>query len=214
LSYKHKFPSGIGVIKRCGDKKQNKMTAIEKTADIIIKHYEQHGNDAYFGESVTQLQHASQAYEAAVNEGFDADVQVAAFLHDFGHLITDAEPMGNLGVLNHEQIGADWLRKHGFSDKVCRLIAAHVNAKRYLVAVDEAYWRNLSEASRQTLAYQGGKMTAAEAARFEDDPYFLLYIRMRLWDESAKDPSVSALDLSVFRAKIIEHLTHVLDSPI
>ena len=179
---------------------------IEQTADYIISFYQAHGNDMYFGEDVSQLQHASQASEAAVNEGFDADVQVAAFLHDFGHLITDAEPMGDLGVLNHEQIGADWLRKRGFSEKVCRLIAAHVNAKRYLVAVDEAYQRNLSEASRQTLVYQGGQMSPSEVSRFEDDPYFLLYIRMRLWDEAAKNPSVSALDLSVFRAKIIQHL--------
>jgi 2-amino-1-hydroxyethylphosphonate dioxygenase (glycine-forming) len=183
------------------------MTTIEKTADHIIKLYEQYGNDAYFGEAVTQLQHACQAYEAAVNEGFDTDVQVVAFLHDFGHLIIDAEPMGNLGVLNHEQIGANWLRNRGFSDKVCRLIAAHVNAKRYLVAVDDAYRSNLSEASRQTLVYQGGQMSAAEAARFEADPYFMLYIRMRLWDEAAKDPSVFSLDLSIFKAKIIEHLT-------
>jgi 2-amino-1-hydroxyethylphosphonate dioxygenase (glycine-forming) len=49
-------------------------------------------------------------------------------------------------------------------------------------------------------------MSAAEAARFEADPYFMLYIRMRLWDEAAKDPSVSPLDLSIFKAKIIEHL--------
>ncbi len=180
---------------------------IEQTADHIVKHYQEHGTDTYFGEAVTQLQHASQVYEAAVNEGFDSDVQVAAFLHDFGHLITDAEPMGDLGVLNHEQIGADWLRKRGFSEKVCRLIAAHVNAKRYLVAVDEAYRRNLSEASRQTLVYQGGEMSASEVSRFEDDPYFLLYIRMRLWDEAAKNPSVSALNLDVFRAKIIQHLS-------
>jgi 2-amino-1-hydroxyethylphosphonate dioxygenase (glycine-forming) len=143
---------------------------------------------------------------AAEYEGFDNDVQVAAFLHDFGHFIIDAEPMGDLGTLNHEQIGADWLRKRGFSDKICRLIAAHVNAKRYLVAVDEAYRNKLSEASRQTLVYQGGQMSPAEASHFEDDPHFFLYIRMRLWDEAAKDPSVSPPDLSVFRTKIIQHL--------
>jgi 2-amino-1-hydroxyethylphosphonate dioxygenase (glycine-forming) len=183
------------------------MTPIEKTADHIIKLYEKHGNDAYFGEAVTQLQHACQAYESAVNEGFDDAVQVAAFLHDFGHLIIDAEPMGDLGVLNHEQIGADWLRQRGFSDKVCRLITAHVNAKRYLVAVDEAYWRNLSEASRETLVYQGGQMTAYEAAQFEADPYFMLYIRMRLWDEAAKDPAVSPVNLSILRNKIVQHLS-------
>jgi 2-amino-1-hydroxyethylphosphonate dioxygenase (glycine-forming) len=183
-----------------------RTTTIEQTADLIIALYQKHGDDAYFGEAVTQLQHACQAYEAAESEGFDAEVQLAAFLHDLGHLITDAEPMGNLGILNHEQIGADWLRARGFSDKICRLIAAHVNAKRYLVAVDAAYQRNLSEASRQTLAYQGGPMSPLEAAAFETDPYFTLYIRMRLWDEAAKVPSVPTFDLSVLRSKIVAHL--------
>jgi 2-amino-1-hydroxyethylphosphonate dioxygenase (glycine-forming) len=100
-----------------------KHPTIEQIVDIIINLYQLHGNDAYFGESVSQLQHAAQAFDAARREGFDDEVQIAAFLHDFGHLIMDAEPMGDLGVLNHEQIGADWLRARGFSEKTCKLIA-------------------------------------------------------------------------------------------
>jgi hypothetical protein len=52
-------------------------------------------------------------------------------------------------------------------------------------------------------------MTPAEAAHFETDPYFTLYIRMRQWDEAAKDPSVPPPDLSVFRAKIVQYLTEI-----
>ncbi len=182
-------------------------TQIEQKADEIIALYKQHGNDAYYGEPVTQLQHACQAATWAHTEGYADEIQLAAFLHDIGHLIADAEPMADLGVLNHEQVGADWLQTMGFSKTVCKLIGAHVTAKRYLTFANPSYYQNLSEASKKTLEYQGGRMSAAEAARFEDDPLFNLYIRMRLWDEAAKVPSVLPMDLSVFRDKIIKHLS-------
>jgi 2-amino-1-hydroxyethylphosphonate dioxygenase (glycine-forming) len=182
------------------------LSEIEKKADDIIALFQKQGEEIYFGEPVTQLQHACQAASWAYTEGYADDIQLAAFLHDIGHLIADGEPMADLGVMNHEQVGADWLATLGFSTTICKLISAHVDAKRYLTFVNTQYYQNLSEASKKTLAFQGGRMSAAEAARFEDDPLFNLYIRMRLWDEAAKDPSVKPMDLSVFRGKIIEHL--------
>lgn len=183
------------------------IQTIEEKADAIIALFQQHGGDAYYGEPVTQLQHACQAATWARTEGYADDIQLAAFLHDIGHLIADAEPMEDLGVMNHEQVGADWLLSMGFSEKVCKLIGAHVDAKRYLTYAHPNYWKKLSEASKKTLEYQGGRMSIAEALRFEDDPLFNLYIRMRLWDEAAKDPSVSPMDLSVFKEKIVQHLS-------
>ena len=121
--------------------------------------------------------------------------------------MADAEQMADLGVLNHEQVGADWLLSMGFSKTVCKLIGAHVAAKRYLTFANPNYYKNLSEASKKTLKYQVGHMAAAEAVRFEDDPLFNLYIRMRLWDEAAKGPSVEPMDLSIFKEKILKHLT-------
>ncbi len=61
--------------------------------------------------------------------------------------------MGNLGVLKHEEIGAEVLKNIGFDDKVCELVKNHVNAKRYLVSKDPKYYENLSEASKGTLNY-------------------------------------------------------------
>lgn len=43
----------------------------------------------------------------------------------------------------------------GLSKKVARLVESHVAAKRYLCAVDEAYWGTLSDASKKRLEYQG-----------------------------------------------------------
>ncbi len=41
-----------------------------------------------------------------------------------------------------------------------RLVEYHVQAKRYLTFSQPDYYARLSEASRRTLAYQGGVMTA------------------------------------------------------
>ena len=184
---------------------------IEKTTDEIIAFYTEHGHDIYFGEHVTQLQHALQAYEKAIHEGFEIDVQLAAFLHDIGHIcveITDDNAMEHLGVMNHEAIGAAFLHARGFSERVCRLVAGHVAAKRYLTFINPTYYTNLSEASKSTLEFQGGRMSAAEANRFEEDPLFNFYIRMRLWDEAAKEPNMPQRDwANEIKTKIEEHLS-------
>ena len=183
---------------------------IENTADEIIALYTEHGHDIYFGEHVTQLQHALQASEKAQKEGFETDIQLAAFLHDIGHIcveITEENAMKQLGVMNHEAIGAAFLHALGFSERVCRLVAGHVAAKRYLTFVNPTYYAKLSDASKSTLEFQGGRMSAAEASRFEEDPLFNLYIRMRLWDEAAKEPDLPEGDWAkAMKAKIEAHL--------
>jgi hypothetical protein len=55
-------------------------TMAEEKADEIIALYKQHGNDIYFGEAVTQLQHACQAAHRAHTEGYPDDIQLAAIL--------------------------------------------------------------------------------------------------------------------------------------
>ena len=79
--------------------------SIEKTADEIIALYTKRGQDTYFGEAVTQLQHALQTSEKAQGEGFAEDIQLAAFMHDIGHIcveINAENAMAELGVLNHD----------------------------------------------------------------------------------------------------------------
>jgi predicted HD phosphohydrolase len=153
--------------------------------------YEKHGGSDYYGEPVTQYQHALQAaYFAEQYDPNDHELIVAAFLHDVGHLLGESEEdrMGNLGVLRHEHIGAEYLRKKvGLSERICYLIENHVNAKRYLTYVDKDYYNRLSDASKQTLVYQGGPMNDAEAEQFRSNPDFELCLRMRTFDEAAKD---------------------------
>ena len=163
---------------------------------------EQHGTAAYIGEPVSQIEHMSQAAQLAMAEGFDDEVVLAAFFHDIGHLCGQGGAnMGGYGVVSHERLGADYLRRAGFSERLARLVEYHVQAKRYLTFSQPDYFARLSEASRRTLAYQGGVMSAEEARTFEQDPLYAVSLRMRHWDEQAKQMQVPVLDLEVLKAK-------------
>ncbi len=182
---------------------------IATVTDEVMRLYELHGADDYIGEPVSQLQHMGQSAQLAEREGHDQEVILAAFLHDIGHLCANDgqhASMDGFGVVSHEKIGANYLRGKGFSEKVAQLVENHVQAKRYLTFQYPAYYDQLSEASKRTLEFQGGRMTAEEASNFEQDPLFEVSIRMRQWDELAKEENVPTVDLAVFREKIARHL--------
>jgi predicted HD phosphohydrolase len=79
----------------------------------------------------------------------------------------------------------------------------HVQAKRYLTLRQPGYYARLSEASRRTLEYQGGVMNEAEADAFERDPLCSISLRMRQWDEMAKEMNVPVIDLQILKAKAL-----------
>jgi phosphonate degradation associated HDIG domain protein len=177
--------------------------------DEIMNLYEEHGGAEYAGEKVSQLEHMAQAAQLAEAQGYEEEVVLAAFLHDIGHISEAARgenEMDGFGIKDHEELGAEFLRGKGFSKKVTRLVESHVEAKRYLTFKDPAYYANLSEASKRTLEYQGGPMTADEATAFEQYPLFDLIIRMRNWDEQAKIEHQPLPDLRHFREMMLHHL--------
>lgn len=172
--------------------------------------FEIQGDSEYYGENVSQYEHAAQAAILAKRQGYDEEVQIAAFLHDIGHLfpaLTEEELMEGYGRKDHESVAADWLRERGFSEKTAILVENHVNAKRYLTFIDEDYFEALSEASKQTLIFQGGRMTEIEAKEFEQNPYFELIIKMRRWDEAAKVEAMKLPTLDHFMDIIDIHLS-------
>lgn len=165
----------------------------------IARLFAQAGHDAYYGEPVTQLEHALQTAQLAEQAGADRDTVLAALLHDVGHLLPVEAAEGYMdgyGTVDHERLGADYLRQRGVSEKVTQLIENHVNAKRYLVFKNPEYFARLSEASLRTLDFQGGPMTAAEAERFEAHLYFAEILQLRRWDEQAKIPGLPTPDLA------------------
>lgn len=168
------------------------------TVKEIFSLYEKFGHADYIGEPVSQLEHMSQSAQLAMSEGFDDEVILAAFFHDIGHICVmnhSENSMDGFGVRSHEKIGAGYLRTKGFPERVAKLVENHVQAKRYLTFKFPEYYQQLSEASRKTLEFQGGIMTIAEAVFFENSPLFETSIRMRKWDELAKETNVRVIDL-------------------
>jgi 2-amino-1-hydroxyethylphosphonate dioxygenase (glycine-forming) len=185
------------------------QTEPKKIADEIMGYYELHGGQEYAGEKLTQLEHMVQAAQLAEEQGYDEEVILAAFLHDIGHICEQGHgdnEMEGFGIKDHEEIGAGFLMKKGFSKKIARLVESHVEAKRYLTWKEPGYYEQLSDASKKTLEFQGGRMMKEEAEAFEKYPLFDLIIRMRKWDEQAKIEHKPLPDLQRYRAMIQKHL--------
>lgn len=178
--------------------------------DQILALLERAGDVDYIGEGVSQLLHALQAADLACQAAADDDSVLAALLHDVGHLCAglDAPRMGGVGVLRHEEIGAAYLARLGLPERVTELVRGHVAAKRYLVSRDPRYYARLSDASRLTLVHQGGPMSAAEQHAFESLPHHKALLRLRSWDERAKDPERSVPDLLSYRPLLRRRVTN------
>jgi gamma-butyrobetaine dioxygenase len=98
----------------------------------------------------------------------------------------------------HDDTGADWLAQW-FGPDVCEPVRLHVDAKRYLCAVDPAYRDQLSPASVYTMSVQGGPMSADEARAFESSRYARDAVAVRRWDDRAKDPAAPTRAFDEFR---------------
>jgi predicted HD phosphohydrolase len=83
-----------------------------------------------------------------------------------------------------------------FPDAVIDAIQRHVDAKRYLCATRPEYHDSLSEDSKRSLKLQGGIFTEQEAATFIAEPGAKDAVRVRLWDDLAKQPSLQTPGLS------------------
>jgi 2-amino-1-hydroxyethylphosphonate dioxygenase (glycine-forming) len=180
----------------------------EQATQEIFEILNRRGHEEYVGEPISQIEHAVQSAHLAEAEGCDEEVILAALLHDIGHLcaLPNEDEMPGLGILRHEQVGGNYLSRLGFSEKICRLVEGHVQAKRYLTFKNQQYFEKLSEASRQTLSWQGGKMDAEEAEAFESHFLFELMVKMRQWDEAAKEQGKPLPDLKKYQDMCLRQL--------
>lgn len=182
----------------------------QAVVDEVFSLYEAYGQSDYIGEPVSQLEHMVQAAQAAEAEGYGDEIVLAAFFHDIGHLaefILPTQQMDGVGVVDHEKIGAQFLRERGFSKMICDLVQNHVQAKRYLTHRFPHYLGKLSSASKITLSHQGGVMDEDEAVQFERNSLHSLYIKMREWDDKAKEQNRPLPLLERYKAMAIQHLT-------
>ncbi|HEX4165276.1 MAG TPA: HD domain-containing protein [Bryobacteraceae bacterium] len=176
------------------------MTVNQEIAAI----FEKRGAGAYFGEPVSQLEHALQAAHFACHENAPDHMVVAALLHDVGHLLEDVpEDIAEQGVdARHEEIGLVWLKKR-FGPEVSEPVYLHVTAKRYLCATDPDYFGKLSPASVLSLQLQGGPMMPGEVQEFEKHRYFREAVQLRRWDDRSKIEGLPTPSLDNY-ASVIE----------
>jgi phosphonate degradation associated HDIG domain protein len=170
-------------------------------SDEILQLFEEKGEGSYFGEPVSQTEHALQSAFFAEQERAPDALVAAALLHDIGHLLHDeGEDVADRGVDTvHEEAGEQWLTKY-FGQAVCEPVKLHVAAKRYLCATRADYLAELSPASRQSLQLQGGPMSSEEEAAFRGNKYFEAAVKLRLWDDRAKIAGLVVPRLEYYRA--------------
>ena len=179
----------------------------EIVVDKLLELYRQAGNQEYHGEKVSQLEHALQTAQQAVDAGSSDEEIIAALLHDIGHIWPDDDSVvTDVGVVEHDRIGSEVLLGLGFSEGVAQIVAGHVAAKRYLVANDEEYASKLSDVSVESLRLQGGPMSVEESARFSQAPWSAEKIKVRVWDDQAKTPGAPVALLETYRGLLLDHL--------
>lgn len=176
------------------------MTIVDRILDL----FERRGSAAYHGEAVSQSEHALQAAFAAEREGASDALVAAALLHDVGHLLEGQdEDLAFQGVDGgHELAGRAFLAA-AFGPEIVEPVTLHVAAKRYLCAVEPGYQEALSPASRLSLNLQGGPMSPEEQARFENHRFHQDAVRLRRWDDAAKEVGLETPNLEHYRATLI-----------
>lgn len=165
----------------------------------LIEILQTRGQARYDGEEVSQLQHALQAATLALNEDAPASLVAAALFHDIGHLVHDLGEHASAQGLDdrHEYRALRWL-KPAFDADVWEPVHLHVEAKRYLCNVEAGYIEQLSAESLASLALQGGPMDAGATRAFAAEPHAQNAVRLRRWDDAAKDVNAQTPSLAYF----------------
>jgi gamma-butyrobetaine dioxygenase len=162
--------------------------------DELFALYASPGALRMYDEDVTELEHALQAAALARADGAPDHLVAAALLHDVGHLVSNDNVTLDDDLttdFRHEGVGARYLTRW-FGPEVTAPVALHVAAKRYLCAIEASYLDGLSASSVRSLHLQGGPMTDAEIAAFEQRPHHREATQVRRWDDLAK---VGGLDV-------------------
>ena len=165
----------------------------------IAKLFEAHGHIAYGGEPVNQVEHALQCAQMAESESAGDALVTAALLHDLGHLLNRlGETPTARGIDDQHQYFAVPFLRGLFPAAVIEPIRLHVDAKRALCALEPDYHAGLSEDSKRSLALQGGVFGPGEAQAFAARPHAREAMRLRRWDDRAKQAGLPTPPLSHF----------------
>lgn len=159
--------------------------------DFLADIFERRGGEEYLGEPVTMAEHMLQGATFAEDAGHREEIIVAALLHDIGHFTSEfgTFSMQDTEDRYHEEAGAQVLEAF-FPALITDCVRYHVAAKRYLCATRPEYFARLSEASVHSLNLQGGPMSDAEIAEFEQLPNLADIVTVRYLDDAGKRPDM------------------------
>jgi [1-hydroxy-2-(trimethylamino)ethyl]phosphonate dioxygenase len=181
------------------------MTCMQalSSVDEVFALLESGGAEAYFGEPVTVLEHCLQAAWFVHREGAEKTLIAAALLHDLGHLMhSEGEDVAARGLdTQHEELGVAALGDH-LPASVLDPIHLHVAAKRYLCFAEPDYMAALSPSSVESLALQGGPMSAPESETFLALPNAREALTLRRADDAAKVGGLEVPQLDAYRMLI------------
>jgi predicted HD phosphohydrolase len=172
---------------------------VNDVIDQLLSIYEGRAHRQYGLSSLSQRAHALQAACLARTQRLPQNLVVACLLHDIGHMVhgLGEHPAAECIDDRHEQIGADWLASY-FGPQVTEPVRLHVEAKRYLCAVESGYLLKLSQDSIQSLVLQGGAMSDTEVAAFRATRGWEDAVVVRRIDDLAKDPDRHPPDFADF----------------
>jgi phosphonate degradation associated HDIG domain protein len=174
---------------------------MDLSTERIFQLLDSRGAGRYGLSAVTQKEHALQSADLATRRSLGDALVIAALFHDLGHLLVgDDVNLAEQGVDDlHEETSANALAKL-FGNDVAEPVRLHVAAKRYLCAVNPAYYDKLSEDSRQSLLLQGGPMSPLEVAAFDKLDHRAAALALRLIDDEAKVAGLKTPELESYRA--------------
>ena len=190
--------------------------ANEEIIDRLSEIFTRHGARSYQGGGVSITEHMLQTAAAAEEASCAPGVVAAALLHDVGHFITDfarlEDDPKHTSMLeatvdrHHENAGARMLQPY-FPAEVVEPIRLHVQAKRYLSAIEKDYSATLAPQALHTLGLQGGPMSPDDMAAFEENPYYRTATMLRRWDDAAVVSGLKTPDFEHYRPILRDLLT-------
>ena len=173
------------------------------TVDEIIGLYASRGARRYRNEPVSQLEHALQCVALAQAANATDELVAAAFLHDLGHLVTEAAGDSAEWIDDlHQYVAIPFLHRI-FPDTVTEPIRLHVDARRLMSRAEIGYRLCVSPATRCSIETRGGAFTPLEAEFFLARPHAGDAVQLRRWDDLANVPGMPTPSLGELRSLLL-----------
>jgi len=174
---------------------------MRNTVDDLLRLLRTRGAGPIPEQGLSPLNHALQCAALAERDNAPSALVAAALLHDLGHLLVHQARATRTGDNFHQFVALPFLRGL-MPDAVLEPIRLHVDAKRFLCRREPGYADGLSRACLASLEVQGGPFTREQAIAFEARPFAMDAVKLRRWDDLAKDPTVRTATLERYAATL------------